>query len=202
MIKGYYFITDATSSKKGNINDIKNAIDAGVTVVQYRSKLNDAEQMIKEAKELKELCTGKALFIVNDRVGVALSVDADGVHLGQGDMHFDTARKILGKDKIIGITVHNIKEAMLAEKRGADYLGVSPIFLTTTKPDAGEPCDVGLISEIKKNCRIPVTALGGINLDNVKEVIDAGADAICAISAVVTKDNVKEEIEKFQKFFS
>ncbi|MFC1508079.1 thiamine phosphate synthase [Candidatus Omnitrophota bacterium] len=200
MIKGYYFITDASLSKNGNLSDVKNAIEAGASVVQYRSKMTKTEDMLKEAKALKELCKGRAKFIVNDIVGVALSVDADGVHIGQGDMSYETARKILGR-KTIGVTVHNLREAVIAEKKGADYLGVSPIFSTTTKNDAGEPCGVELIKEIKKNCNIPVTAIGGINLKNVKEVVDAGADAVCAISVVVSKDDVKEEIEKFQKFF-
>jgi len=201
MIKGYYFITDAELSRNGSISDVKNAMEAGVSVVQYRSKIGRTESVIEEAKALKKICKGKILFIINDIVGIALSVDADGMHVGQGDMPYETARKLLGKNKIIGMTVHNIEEAKIAEKRGADYLGVSPIFSTTTKKDVGEPCGIELIREIKKNCSIPITAIGGINLDNVKEVVDAGADAICAISAVVTKDNVKEEIEKFQKFF-
>ncbi len=201
MIKGYYFITDAGLSKNGNLNDVKNAIETGVNIVQYRNKMTKTEDILKEAKALKKLCEEKAKFIINDIIEVALSVDADGVHVGQGDMLYETARKILG-GKTIGVTVHNLKEAVIAEKKGADYLGVSPIFSTTTKKDAGKPCGVELIKEIKKNCNIPVTAIGGINLDNIKEVIEAGADAVCAISAVVTKDNVKEEIEKFQKFFN
>lgn len=201
MIKGYYFITDAGLSKKGNASDVKDAVAAGVTVVQYRSKLDDADRMLEEARELKEICKDKALFIINDIVEVALSVDADGVHVGQGDMPYETARRLFGKDKIIGVTVHNLKEAKLAEKRGADYLGVSPIFSTATKKDAGEACGAGLIREIRKNCKIPIAAIGGITLDNVREAVNAGADAICAISAVVTKDDAKGEIEKFQKFF-
>ena len=202
MIKGYYFITDADLSKKGNASDIRDAVEAGVTIVQYRSKLDDTDHMLKEARELKEICKSKAFFIINDRVGIAISVDADGVHLGQGDMPYETARELMGKDKIIGVTAHGLKEAIIAEKKGADYLGVSPVFSTTTKKDAGMPCGVELIREIKKNCRIPITAIGGITLDNAREVIEAGAHAICAISAVVTKDDVKEEIEKFQKLFN
>ena len=201
MIKGYYFITDAGISKKGNLSDVKDAVEAGVSVVQYRSKLGDAESMVKEALSIKKICEGKALFIINDIVGVALSVDADGVHVGQGDMPHETARKLLGKNKIIGVTVHNLGEAIMAEKKGADYLGVSPIFSTTTKDDAGEPCGVGLIREIKRNCRIPIVAIGGIDLFNAREVITAGANAICAISAVVAKDDVRGEIGKFQALF-
>lgn len=200
MIKGYYFITDSDLSKHGNLSDVKAAIEAGVGVVQYRNKSNDLEAIYKEAKFLQEICKG-IKFIINDRMDVAFAIKADGVHVGQGDMPYETARKLLGKNKIIGVTVHNIEEAKIAEKRGADYLGASPIFSTTTKNDTGKPCGVGLIREIKKDCKIPIVAIGGISLDNAKEVIRAGADAVCAISAVVTKDDVKEEIEKFQKFF-
>lgn len=201
MIKGYYFITDADLSKRGNISDVKAAIEAGVSVVQYRGKFYNTDQMLEEALLLKEICNDKALFIINDRVGIALSVDADGVHLGQGDMPYETARELLGKDKIIGVTAHDIEEAVLAEKKGADYLGVSPIFSTTTKKDAGSSCGVGLIREIKKHCKIPVAAIGGITLDNAQEVISAGTDAICAISAVVTSEDVQREIEKFKRLF-
>lgn len=201
MIKGYYLITDDGISKKGNLSDIKDAVEAGVSVVQYRSKLYNTESMLREAKTLGKICKGKALFIINDIVGVALSVDADGVHVGQGDMPYETARKLLGKNKIIGVTVHNLGEAIRAEKKGADYLGVSPIFSTTTKDDAGKPCGTGLIREIKKNCGIPIVAIGGIDLSNAGEVVAAGADAICAISAVVAKDDVRGEIGKFQRLF-
>ncbi|MBU4342488.1 MAG: thiamine phosphate synthase [Candidatus Omnitrophica bacterium] len=202
MIKGYYFITDAELSKNGNESDVEKAVEAGVTIVQHRRKLDDTEAFIKEAKVLKKICKGKSLFIINDRVGVALSVDADGVHLGQGDMPYDTARKLLGKDKIIGVTVHDVKEAIQAENKGANYLGVSPIFSTTTKSDAGKPCGVEVIKEIKKNCKVPIVAIGGITLDNAKEAVQAGADAICAISAVVTKDDVRKEIKRFQFLFN
>ncbi|MBU4458176.1 MAG: thiamine phosphate synthase [Candidatus Omnitrophica bacterium] len=202
MIKGYYFITDAELSKNGNESDVEKAVEAGVTIVQHRRKLDDTEAFIKEAKVLKKICKGKSLFIINDRVGVALSVDADGVHLGQGDMPYDTARKLLGKDKIIGVTVHDVKEAIQAENKGANYLGVSPIFSTTTKSDAGKPCGVEVIKEIKKNCKVPIVAIGGITLDNAKEAVQAGADAICAISAVVIKDDVRKEIKRFQFLFN
>lgn len=201
-IKGYYFITDSELSKNGNLSDVRSAIEAGVAVVQYRSKFNDTDHMLEEACLLREICKERAIFIVNDRVGIAISVDADGVHLGHGDMPYETARELMGRNKIIGVTVHDLKEAIVAEKKGADYLGVSPVFSTATKKDAGMPCGVELIREIKKNCKIPIIAIGGIALDNAREVIEAGAGAICAISAVVTKDDVKGEIQKFQKLFN
>lgn len=199
-MKGYYFITDPELSKAGNISDVKNAIDANVKIIQYRNKKANTRQMQREAKELKKICKN-AIFIVNDRIDIALAVNADGVHLGKDDMPYEIARKLLGKDKIIGLTVHNLDEAIEAEKKGANYLGASPIFSTATKSDAGKPAGVSLIREIKQVCKIPIAAIGGINPENAESVVAAGADALCAISSVITKDNVKEAIEKFQRLF-
>jgi len=123
------------------------------------------------------------------------------VHLGQDDMPIKSARKILGKNKIIGLTAHSLPEAEEAQKQGADYLGVSPIFLTHTKNDAGKPVGTGLIIKIKSKCRVPIVAIGGISLENAEEVVQAGADALCAVSAVVTKVNLSGEIKKFQRLF-
>lgn len=199
-MKGYYFITDAAKSLAGNISDVKNAIAAKVRVVQYREKNKSTSQMYEEALQLRALCKD-ALFIVNDRVDIAESVNTDGVHLGQEDLPYPVARKLLGKKKIIGITVHSLKEAKEAQDLGADYLSVSPIFTTRTKPDAGVPVGTDLIKEMKKHIRIPLIAIGGINLANAQEVIRAGADGLCAISAVVTVADVRGEIEKFQRLF-
>jgi thiamine-phosphate pyrophosphorylase len=200
-MRGYYFITDAALSRAGNISDVRNALAAGVKVIQYRNKNASTLEMYEEARQLKNIIGQKAIFLINDRADVALAVDTDGVHLGQDDLPYMVARKLLGKKKIIGVTVHNIKEARRAQKLGADYLGVSPIFSTTTKLDAGKAAGLRLIKEIKKVVSLPIVAIGGINLPNAAEVIRAGADGLCAISAVVTKRDVKKEIEKFQKLF-
>ena len=142
------------------------------------------------------------IFLINDRVDIALAAEADGVHLGQSDMPCLAARKLLGPEKIIGVTVHNLAEALQAESIGADYLGVSPIFQTATKPDAGKPAGISLIEEIRAQVEIPLIAIGGINHSNASEVVRAGADGLCAISCVVAKENVRDEIIKFQKIFS
>lgn len=200
MIKGYYFITDASLSLKGNLNDVDMAVQAGTKIIQYRNKKAQTRELFEEATELMKKCIN-SLFIVNDRIDVALALDADGVHLGQEDMPYRAARKLLGKDKILGITVHNIDEANEAYRAGANYLAVSPIYKTKTKHDAGKPIGLELIESIKKDLNIPVVAIGGIDLTNAVEVISAGADSLCAISAVITKDDVKKEIEKFQELF-
>ncbi len=201
MIKGYYFITDSGLSKAGNIEDAKIAVASGVTAVQYRNKNGSTGEMYSEALALRKICRG-VLFIINDRLDIALAVGADGVHIGQDDMPYEAARKMLGKNKVIGVTVHDVADAVRAEKMGADYVGVSPVFATSTKTDAGKPSGVNLIKEIKKNILIPVVAIGGINLSNAGDVISAGADALCAISAVVAAEDVGRAIKKFRDMFA
>jgi thiamine-phosphate pyrophosphorylase len=199
-MRGYYFITDADLSRAGNRSDVQEASAAGVAVIQYRCKEGTTKDLCREAEALKKLC-GRSLFLINDRVDVAMAVDAHGVHLGQEDMPLSMARSLLGRPKIIGVTVHNLEEARQAVAGGADYLGVSPIFATSTKSDAGVPAGIRLVSEIRAEARIPLIAIGGITLANALEVIRAGADGLCAISATVTRKDVGVEIEKFQRLF-
>jgi thiamine-phosphate pyrophosphorylase len=199
-VKGYYFITDSSLSRAGNISDVKEAEACDVCAVQYRNKNAETREMYEEAARLREICHN-ALFLINDRIDIALAVDADGVHLGQSDMPYGAARKMLGPEKIIGVTVHNLAEAIEAQRSGADYLGVSPIFETLTKSDAGKPAGIALIEEIRALVDIPLVAIGGINLANAPDVVMAGADGLCAISAVVAKENVRSEIKRFQELF-
>ena len=152
-----YFITDSKLTKKTVLDDVKAAIAGGVKIVQYREKEKPTKEMVEEAQKIKELCGDDVIFLVNDRIDIALAVDADGVHLGNDDMPYETARKLLGEDKIIGLTIHNVEEAVEAERLGADYVGVSPIFATTTKPDAA-----AVISQIFK---------GQVKTDKVKDQI-------------------------------
>jgi len=202
-VKGYYFITDTELSLAGNEKDVISAVSCGVKVVQYRNKNAETRQMYEEAVLLRKICRDSgSIFLVNDRVDIALATQADGVHLGQSDMPCLAARKLLGSESIIGVTVHNLAEALAAESMGADYLGVSPIFQTATKPDAGKPAGIRLIEEIRAEVTIPLIAIGGINHSNAGEVVRAGADGLCAISCVVAKENVRDEILKFQDIFS
>jgi thiamine-phosphate pyrophosphorylase len=200
-MRGFYFITDEKLSRRGNTSDVCTAIDAGVQVIQYMCKDLSTQQMIDEAEKLRSM-TQRVLFLINDYIDVALAVDADGVHLGQNDIGCDYARKILGNYKKIGISVTTLEQAKLAQEQGADYLGVGPIFATETKADAGKPLGVEIIKQIKSAVALPVVAIGGITLDNAAEAIAAGADSICAISAVLTKPDLKSEILKFQSLFA
>ncbi|MFC1608203.1 thiamine phosphate synthase [Candidatus Latescibacterota bacterium] len=195
----YYLVTDSTLSLHGTLHDVREAVRAGCTIVQYREKTAETRQMVEEAQAIKVLCRDRALFLVNDRIDVALAVDADGVHIGQDDMPFGTARRLLGPDKIIGLTVHDVAESHEAVELGADYLGLSPIFSTGTKQDAGEPCGTGMIREVRNAVSLPIVAIGGINKSNISEVIRAGADSAAAISAVVCAEDVYGETAEIRE---
>jgi thiamine-phosphate pyrophosphorylase len=197
LSRGYYFITDLDLSLSGNVSDVRNAVRASVTAIQYRCKAPDSRGMYDEACELKKLCAGIP-FLINDRVDICLAADADGVHLGQNDLPCSAARALLGPDKIIGISVSSLAQALMAIREGADYLGIGPIYSTATKADAGEPVGLELLKAVRKITDLPIVAIGGINLSNAKPVITAGADAICAISAVVTQADVFMAIGEFQ----
>lgn len=193
----FYMITDSNLTKNGIVSDVSNAVDAGCKIVQYREKCKSTKDMIKEAKKLKKICNDKAFFLINDRIDVALAVDADGVHIGQDDMDIKNVRRILGNSKIIGLTVHNLEEALEAKKLGLDYIGVAPIFQTDTKKDALKPCGVEMIKKIKENVELPIVAVGGIDKQNLKEVICAGADSVVSINTVLASNDVYSEIKDF-----
>ena len=193
----FYLVTDSGLSRKGARHDVEQAVKAGCGIIQYREKRKSTKKMVEEALELKILCKDRAIFLLNDRVDVALATGADGVHIGQDDMPFEMARNMLGGDKIIGLTVHDIEEAKIAEKKGADYIGLSPIFSTSTKNDAGKACGTSMITEVRKHVKLPIVSIGGISKENVREVIQAGSDAAVAISAVVCAEDVYREISEF-----
>ena len=193
----FYFVTDSELSKNKIVSDVVDAIKAGCKIVQYREKNKSAKEMIEEAKQLKKICDGRAIFLVDDRVDVALAADADGVHIGQEDIPVQTARMLLGKDKSIGLTVHNLEEAIDAEKLGVDYIGLAPIFKTGTKEDARDPVSTKMIEVVRKRVSLPIVAVGGINKNNVKEVIESGADSVVSIYAVLNSDDVFNEVSEF-----
>ncbi len=198
--KGYecgrlYFLTDRVLSRRGNVEDVRAALEGGVRIVQYREKTLSFREQIREALRIKKLCRrAGATFIVNDRVDLALSIEADGVHLGQEDMPMEIARRLMGQHKLIGITVHNVEEALEAVEGGADYLGVSPIFATSTKADAGPPIGLEGLRDIRAQVELPIVGIAGITRENARQVIEAGADSVCAISAIVTREDVKESV--------
>lgn len=196
---GLYFITDSSLSGNGIIPDVKAALGAGVKVVQYREKNLDSGIQFREALEIRNLCRKHgAIFIVNDRVDIALAVGADGVHLGQSDIPLTAVKKIFHKG-IIGVTVHSVAEAKAAEKCGASYLGVSPIFATATKKDAGEPAGIKLLCAVRKAVDLPLVAIGGINESNLDSVLSTGCRDVAVISAILKSPDVGEKCREFNQ---
>jgi len=203
-----YLLTDPNlSSGRTHEEVVRESIAGGAKIIQLRDKIATTRKLIEIGKKLREI-TLKAgvIFIVNDRVDIALSVDADGVHLGEDDMPIAYARKILGEGKIIGISVDNVEKAKIAEAEGADYIALGPIFSTKTKINAGEPVGVEEIKKVKSIVRLPVIAIGGINLQNIQLVAMAGADSVAVISAVVGAPDIrramKELVEKMGKYYN
>ena len=197
-----YVLTDEKLSRgRSNEEVVEQAIAGGADVIQLRGKDYTTKKLLEEALKLKKLTRSMGiLFIINDRVDIALAADADGVHLGQDDLPMEYARRLLGDDKVIGLSVQNVEQAVQAEKDGADYIAVSAIFATATKVDA-QPLGLKTITDIKRSANIPVVAIGGINAENAAQVRKAGADCIAVISAVVSADNVKEAARNLRERF-
>lgn len=195
-----YIITDQRISHgKSHLEVAEAALAGGATVIQFRDKEMEDSEAIEVCRKIYELTKKKGIpFIVNDRVEVARIVQADGVHLGQEDQSLDFARKILNQNQIIGISVETAEQAIEAEKEGADYLGVGPIYPTATKLDAGRALGVTRLKEIKETVSIPVIAIGGIDEDNLEEVLRAGADGIAVISAVVGAPDITQACRKLK----
>jgi hydroxymethylpyrimidine kinase/phosphomethylpyrimidine kinase/thiamine-phosphate diphosphorylase len=188
MIKGLYLITDHNRDQR-LVDRVQAAIRGGVKVVQYRDKESSNQEQQQMAEKLAELCraTGTT-FIINDSTKLALSCDADGVHLGQQDMTLTEARRLLGPDKIIGVSTRTAEQAQKAEADGADYIAVGSMFQTDSKADA-KHVGVERLREIRRIVTAPLVAIGGIDRTNIGEVVDAGADAVAIISAVMQDTN-------------
>ncbi|EJE7233732.1 TPA: thiamine phosphate synthase [Clostridium botulinum] len=187
-----YLITDRRFLKGRELKKVvEDAILGGVTIVQVREKDVSTREFYNIAKEVKEVTDHyKVPIIINDRLDIAQAINAHGVHLGQKDMQLNIARRILGKDKIIGISVGNIKEALEAENNGADYLGIGTIFPTGSKKDVDAIIGINGLSKIKNNISIPSVAIGGINKTNFKDVLNTGIEGISVISAILDEDDI------------
>jgi thiamine-phosphate pyrophosphorylase len=193
---GLYFITDRKVCNLSYEEMTLQVLNAGVKWVQYRDKKSSRKKIYEHAVKLRKITENyNAVFIVNDHADISLAVDADGVHLGQDDLPIKEARNIMGRNKIIGISTHNLEQAIDAEKQGADYIGFGPVFHTLTK-DAGIPRGTDILIEIKKKINIPVVAIGGINLKNCRSVLDTGVDAIAVASAIL-KNNILKNTRQF-----
>lgn len=179
-----YVITEPTL--RDPVESVRLVLEGGARLVQLRAKHATARELAQMGQAIRALTRRYgALFIVNDRLDIALAVEADGVHLGQDDLPVPLARKLAGDAFIIGVSAETLEEAQRAEAEGADYLGVGPMFATTTKPDAGVPVGPERLRAIKQVVSIPVYGIGGITSQNAPLVMQAGADGVCVISAII-----------------
>ena len=172
-------------------SQVEKALKGGATFIQLREKKLDEGSFLEEAKEIQKLCKEYNVpFVINDNVEIAKEINADGVHVGQSDMEAQNVREILGDDKIIGVSAQTVEQALLAEKHGADYLGVGAVFKTGSKDDAEEVSH----DELERICKavsIPVIAIGGITHDNVKELAGRGIVGIAVISAIFAQKDIE-----------
>jgi thiamine-phosphate pyrophosphorylase len=197
---GLYVVTDEGLSRGLSHTQIaERALAGGADAIQLRDKQLEGRKLMEHARAIRRL-TRRAgrLFIVNDRLDIALASGADGVHLGQEDMSLSDARPLCPKGFLIGVTVHDVPEARAAGKGGADYLGLSPVFATGSKSDAGRSCGLGTLRDVKRAVSIPVVAIGGISLANAREVLEAGADGLAVISAVISQPDVEAAARKLK----
>jgi thiamine-phosphate pyrophosphorylase len=202
-----YAVTDRSWLKGETLEcAVEKALKGGATFIQLREKKLEYERFLEEAIEIKELCKKYHVpFVINDNVDIAIAVDADGVHVGQKDMEAGKVRERIGRDKILGVSVQTVEQAILAEKNGADYLGVGAVFQTSSKEDA----DIVTYETLKAICKavsIPVVAIGGINKDNLMDLSGSGVCGIAVISAIFAQPDIvnatvqlKELVEKMVK---
>ena len=180
---------------------VEEALKTGIGILQYRAKNKDTRELCEEASILKELCDKyNATFIINDRVDVALAVDADGIHVGQKDMKVKDARRILGSTKIIGASVKNKEEALIAEIEGADYLGVGALFKTQTKSDA-DYVSIDDLKEIRKTTQLPLYGIGGIKEDNLTKDIIKNIDGVAVVSVILQSNNIEKTVKELGNYF-
>lgn len=196
-----YLVTDRTMVKNRSLSElVKIAVDNGVTVVQLRDKESGIKEFTRQALKLRQVLKPYRIpLIINDRIEVALAVDADGVHLGQSDMDPSEARYLLGNEKIIGLSVENEQDVDRADELDVDYLGVSPIFSTATKTDTIGAWGLNGLSEISRKSRHKLVAIGGLDYSNAIQVIRHGADGIAVVSAICAAEEPATVTQQLRK---
>jgi thiamine-phosphate pyrophosphorylase len=202
-MKGIYLVTDESSCLHHNLETVvSDTARAGVCLVQLREKTIDTRSFLDRALAMKAiLAPFRVPLIINDRVDIALASGANGVHIGQSDMPYKTARKLMGPDSIIGLSVETWEDVISAQDLSVDYIGVSPIFSTPTKTDTKEPWGIAGLEKIKAYSRHPLVAIGGINLSNTARVIRAGADSIAVVSAICSAEDPFEVTRRLGSYF-
>lgn len=196
----FYAIIDREVAGRRPLLDIAAQIKkCSPCLIQLRDKVSKKENILKTAYALRKLLLKtKTIFIINDYIDIAKIADADGVHLGQYDSSLQIARKILGKDKIIGVSAHNLKQAEAGQKQGADYISIGPIFSTPTKPQY-KSTGLNIIKEAKKKIKIPFFAIGGINENNAGKIKSYGSQRLCVCRAICRAKDIRKTAENFQK---
>ncbi|WP_300370397.1 thiamine phosphate synthase [Brachyspira sp.] len=195
-----YCVTAEDFSKgRNNIEVVKSMLEAGIKIVQYREKDNPNKYMrekYEECLKIRELTKDyDALFIIDDYADLAMAVDADGVHIGQKDIPIEAVRKIVGYDKIIGLSTTNEKEALESINTSADYIGIGPIFSTNTKPDANESTGIDYLDYVANNLDVPFVCIGGIKLNNMDLLIEHKAMSLCMLTEIVSSEDIKAKCE-------
>lgn len=188
-----YAVTDRTWLNGQTLeNQVEQAIQGGATFVQIREKELDYNAFLEQAQKVKKITDKYHIpFVVNDNVDIAIAIDADGVHVGQKDMEAGQVRQKLGQDKIIGVSVQTVEQALSAQKNGADYLGVGAVFSTSTKLDASE-VSFETLQQICSAVEIPVVAIGGISAQNILQLKNSGVDGVAVVSALFAQKEVAQ----------
>ncbi len=195
----YCLTSEEFSNGRSNIEVVKAMIDSGIKVIQYREKNKTLLEMYNECMKIRELTKASDVtFIVNDNIDIAVLVKADGVHIGQDDIPIEGVRQIVGEDMIIGISTHSPVQALDAIKRGADYIGVGPIYRTFTKKNVCDPVGLEYLDFVVKNTNIPFVAIGGIKVHNMDEVISHGANCIAMVTEIVGAEDICKKIREIR----
>lgn len=192
-----YAVTDRSWVGKQTLEQqVEETLKAGTTFLQLREKDLSQEEFLEEAIKIKKIArTYNIPFVINDNVEIALKCNADGVHVGQDDMVINEVRKVLGLEKIIGVSVQTVEQAKLAQSQGADYLGVGAVFSTSTKKDAAE-VSYETLKDICRAVTIPVIAIGGISLKNIQKLRGSGVEGVAVVSAIFASENITENTQK------
>lgn len=198
-----YAVTDRSWLNGQTLSQqVELALRGGVTFLQLREKDLAEEKFKTEALKIKELCLSYDVpFVLNDNVKLAIETDADGVHVGQTDMNPGTVRKMIGQDKILGVTAESIEDALAAEAAGADYLGIGSVFPTSTKLDA-DLISIETLKEICASVKIPVVAIGGITKDNLRQLKNSGIAGIAVVSAIFAQSNIEQATRELKDLLS
>jgi len=194
-------ITDATLVPgRDHVAIAEAALAGGADMIQLRDKTGNMRDLLPQARAIQWLCRSRgALFIVNDRVDLALAADADGAHVGQEDLPAESARRLLGPRRLLGVSTHNLAQAEAARSAGADYIGFGPMFATGTKETGHTPRGLEALREVRRAVSLPILAIGGINVENVASVIHAGATAPAVISAVAAAPDIAAAAAAFRQ---